>query len=76
MMRRHLEDDILSYFKVKKLVAEISGVTSIVRDMHGVLNECSNHSVLMPLCAVHGMSEKSEQPYKATVCKEKWRGQL
>jgi hypothetical protein len=38
IMRRHPEDEILSHFRVKKLVEEISGVSSIVRDM--CVNSC------------------------------------
>ncbi|KAJ7289478.1 hypothetical protein C8J57DRAFT_1493916 [Mycena rebaudengoi] len=38
ILRRHPDDEILSYYRVKNLVSDLSGVTSIVRDM--CINSC------------------------------------
>lgn len=54
ILRCHPEDDILTYHRFKKLVTELSGVTSIVHDM--CINSCVGYTGLFaqlmgcPLC--------------------------
>jgi hypothetical protein len=42
ILRRHPEDDILTYYKVKKLVRDLTGVAPIVHDM--CINSCAGYT--------------------------------
>lgn len=42
ILRRHPESDILSYYKVKRLVAELSGVVPLMHDM--CINSCIGYT--------------------------------